>query len=105
MTIAINNGSECYVQFNCLDVYGNPFTPTSVSYQVFDTTNNLQVVSETSATPAQSGIITLTSTVNTMNAASQYTENRTAVVKIGIPLGTFQNLRTTYALVRSVGTP
>ena len=105
MAIAIVNGSQCGVQFECLDIYGNPFTPTSISYQVFDTTNNVEVVPETSVPNAQSGIITLDATANTMNAASQSTENRTVVVKIGVPLGTFQNLPTTYTLVRYVGTP
>lgn len=103
--IAITNGSECYVPFSCLDVNGVAFTPSSISYQLWDTTNSIQVVPSKTLSPAQSGTITLDATVNTMNAASTKVENRTVTVKIGIPGGTFQNLTVSYALVRAAGTP
>ena len=47
MTVAVVNGSECYVPFSCLDTSGNAFTPTSISYQVWDTTNDVEVVPAT----------------------------------------------------------
>lgn len=103
--IAIVNGSECYVPFACLDATGVAFTPTSISYQVWDTTNNVEIGTATTVTPAASGTITLDATVNTMNAASTKVENRTVTVKIGIPGGTFQNLTAQYALIRAAGTP
>ncbi len=105
MNIAIINGSECYAPFACLNTTGAPFTPSSLSYQVFDTTNQIQVVPPTSITAAQAGTITLTATVNTMNAASATLEARTVVLKIGIPGGTYQNVETGYSLLRAPGTP
>ena len=105
MTIAVLNGSECYAPFSCLDVNGNPFTPTSISYQVWNITNQVQVVPSTPVIPAQSGAITLDSTANTMNALNATLENRIVTVKIGIPGGTFQNLTATYSLIRAPGTP
>lgn len=105
MTVAVTNGSECYVPFSCQDASGNAFTPTSVSYEVWDTTNNVEVVQSTSVTPAQSGTITLSASVNTMNAASAKIEQRTITVKFGIPGGSFQNLSVAYALLRRAGTP
>ena len=105
MTIAIINGSECYIPFSCLDVNGNAFTPTSIAYQVWDLTNDIEVVPPTTITPAASGTITLDSTVNTMNASSDKLEARMVMVKIGIPGGTEQNLPTRYNLLRKAGTP
>jgi len=103
--IAIINGSECYAPWECLDINGNPYTPTSLSYEVWDTTNNINVVTSTVVTPAQSGTITLNSTVNTMNAASYQTEQREVIIKIGIPGGTFRNVPAYYSLLRQPGTP
>ena len=105
MTVAVINGSECYIPFTCVDTSGNPFTPTSISYQVWDTTNDIEVLTPTTFPAAQTGTITLAATVNTMNAASATLEQRTATVKIGIPGGTYQNLVATYALMRAPGTP
>lgn len=105
MTIAVLNGSESYVPFNILDTSGNPFTPTSLSYQVWDTTNNLSVVPPTGISPVQTGTITLDSTVNTMNAASALIEQRRVVLKVGIPGGSFENLEIDYLLNWSPGTP
>ena len=105
MTVAVVNGSECYVPFSCLDTSGNAFTPTSISYQVWDTTNDVEVVPATAVSVAQSGTITISATANTMNAASLTIEQRTVAVKIGIPGGSYQNLTTTYALIREAGTP
>ncbi len=103
--IAIVNGSECYVPFACLDTAGVAFTPSSISYQVWDTTNDVLVAGPTSVSPAQSGTIVLDATINSMNAASGKVENRAVTVKIGIPGGTFQNLTAQYALIRAAGTP
>ena len=108
MSIAILNGSECYVPFSCLDVSGSPFTPTSISYQVWNNTNPnnpIQVVPSTPVSPAQSGTITLDSTTNTMNTLSPALENRVVTVKVGIPGGSFENLTATYSLIRAPGTP
>ena len=105
MSIAIVNGSECYVPFSCLDVNGNPFTPTSIAYQVQNATQNVVVVPETSFPAAQTGFITLSSTVNTMNVLNKVSENRVVTVKIGIPNGSYQNLATTYTLLNYPGTP
>lgn len=105
MTVAVTNGSECYIPFTCQDSAGNAFTPTSISYQVWDTTNDVEVVAAGSVSPAQSGTITLDATVNTMNAASLTIEHRTVTVKFGIPGGTFQNVPTEYAILRRAGTP
>ncbi len=105
MNISILNGSECYVPFAALNVSGAPFTPSSLSYTVTDTTNNILVVSPTTVPIQQAGTITLSATVNTMNAASLTFEDRTVTLKIGIPGGTYQNIDTTYSILRAPGTP
>ena len=105
MNIAIINGSECYAPFACLNTTGAPFTPSSLSYTVTDTTNNILVVPPTTLSVAQAGTITLSATVNTMNGASLTVEQRTVTLKIGIPGGSFQNVDTTYSIMRAPGTP
>lgn len=105
MNNTITNGSECYAQFKCLDVSGNLFTPTSLSYQVWDTTNNIEIVSATPVSPNQTGSITITASQNSMNVASTLYEARTITLKVGIPGGTFENVPSNYTLVRAAGTP
>ena len=105
MSIAILNGTECYAPFSCLNTSGAPFTPSTLSYQVTDTTNNILVVPPTTMTAVQAGTLTLTSTVNTMSANSVGVENRMLTMKIGIPGGTYQNIDTTYSILRAPGTP
>lgn len=99
------NGTECYAQFACKDINNWPFTPTSLSYQVWDTTNDIEIVPPTPIAPIQSGSITIDSTQNTMNAVSTQYEARTITLKVGIPGGTFENVPTNYTLVRAAGTP
>ena len=105
MTLAINNGTECYVPWSALTTSGAAYTPTSVSYQVWDTTNGIQVVPPTSVTAASTGTITLSATVNTMSALSSGIEAREVTVKLGIPGGSYENLTTAYTLLRKPGTP
>ena len=105
MTIQVVNGSECYAPFSCLDTSGVAFTPSSLSYQVWDRTNRIEVVPPTTVTAAQTGTITLDSTVNTMSPSSVTFEERRLTLKIGIPGGSYEILETTYTLVRYEGTP
>lgn len=101
----VTNGTECYANFACKDTTCWPFTPTSLSYQVWDTTNGVQVVPPTDLAPVQSGSITITASQNVMNAASTQLEARTVTLKIGIPGGTFENVLANYTLKRGAGTP
>ncbi len=106
---SIVNGSECYVNFACQQA-GTlaPYTPTSLEYQVWNVTNPfvpVNVVQPTEVTPEASGIITLTSTVNTMASTSSTYENRIVTVKAGIPGGTYINSTIPYTLLRQPGTP
>lgn len=105
LSIQITNGTECYVNWTCKDVNGLLYTPTSLSYQVWDITNNIEVVGPTNVAPAQIGTITLSSTVNTMNTASTTWEARQVTVKVGIPGGTYRNDIATYNILRKAGTP
>lgn len=104
-TIAIINGSECYVLAGFLDINGVPYVPTSLSYSVQDLTNDLQVQAPTSVTPAQTVTITLTAGVNVMNPASALIERRMVVLKVGIPGGTFRNDTVQYQILAAQGTP
>lgn len=103
--ISIVNGSECYVQFSIFDLDGEPMTPSALSYQVWDTTNNIEVVPPTAVTPEQSGSITLSATANTMNAASTSAEQRQVTLKVGIPGGSYENGIAVYTILRKAGTP
>ncbi len=103
--LSINNGSECYVVWSCNDINGNPYTPSSLSYQVWDLTNDREVVSSTPITPTQTGTITLNATVNTMLLTSGAIERRQVTLKVGIPGGTFRNDVATYNILQQAGTP
>lgn len=109
MTIetAVINGSESYCIANFFEVDGiTPYTPLSLTYQVDDLTNGVNVVPPTVvAIPAPTVTITLTSTQNTMNAASGGIERRQVMLKVRIPGGTFRNDVVQYRLVRKTGTP
>lgn len=105
MNHTIINGSECYAPFVCKDTTGWPFTPSSLSWQLWDTTNNIEIVPPTSITPVQSGTVTVSASQNVMNAASTLYEGRTLTLKVGIPGGTFENVVANYTLVRAAGTP
>lgn len=104
-SIAIVNGSECYVPVTFADSLGNAYTPTSITYQVWDLTNGIEVVPPTTVTAASSVTITLDATVNTMNTKSSGIEDRQVTVKAGIPGGSYRNLVTTYSIIRRAGTP
>lgn len=104
--VAVVNGSECYLSASFLDVNGNPYTPSSLSYRVDDLTNGVNVVSDTPVTPTgATAMITLSSNVNTMNAASAGTEERQVRLKVGVPGGSFRNDTIQYRLIRKTGTP
>lgn len=102
----IINGSECYVNWTCLSVSGAQYTPSSLSYEVWNITNPsspVSVVGATSLTPSPTGTITLTATVNTMTEPN--TEYRQVTVRTGIPGGTFINNVSNYVLIEAAGTP
>lgn len=99
------NGTECYANFACKNVTGWPFTPTSLSYQLWDTTNDVEIVPSTNLAPVESGIITIIASQNVMNALSTQLEARTITLKVGIPGGTFENVVANYTLIRAAGTP
>lgn len=105
MSLLIENGSECYVTYNAIDHTGVPYTPTSVSYQVWDSTTQTQIVTETAVAPQQTATITLSATVNTIQGTSLPFDQRVVTVKLGIPGGTYENLVSTYTIQNSFGTP
>ena len=105
MILTITNGTECYAQYSFVDINGNSYTPTSLSYSVWDLTNNVNVLPYTSVTPAQSGTITLTSAVNTMSALSVNIERRQVTLQVGIPGGTYRYDTQVYNIVSSAGAP
>lgn len=113
-SLEVINGSVCYVSWKCLDVNGNPYTPTSLTYTVWNVTDNVQVGTEEALTPAQSGTLMLDSSVNTMSPANARTECRQVTLKVGVPGGQsqpgnpgsfFRNDVAEYVLVRKPGTP
>jgi hypothetical protein len=104
-TIAIINGSECYVRAGFLDTKGNPYTPTSLTYSVQDLTNGVQVLAPTSVLPAASVSIALSASVNTMNPASNLLERRSVVLKVGVPGGSYRNDVVEYQILAAQGTP
>lgn len=99
------NGTECYVDAEFLDINGIAYTPSSLQYRIDDLTNGVPVLPWTTVVPSQAVTITIPTTVNTMNVLSKLRERRQFLLQVGIPGGTFQNVDTTYALVRRVGTP
>lgn len=109
MTIetAVVNGSESYCQAQFLDTNGNPYTPTSLAYEIDDLTNGVNVVPLTAVTSqmASTMTITITATQNTMNAASKTIEERQVRLKVGIPGGTYRNDVVQYRLINKTGTP
>ena len=105
--VGVLDGSECYCNAVFRDVNGVAYTPTSLSYQIDDLTNSVNVVPMTAytGTLASTLSITITSTQNAMNPASKLRERRQVLLKIGVPGGTFRYDRASYVLMRAVGTP
>ena len=106
LEVAVINGSECYCVASFTDLNGNPYTPSSLSYQIDDLTNGVVVLPSTVVpTPATTVSIPITASQNVMNALSEGVEERQVTLKIGIPGGTSRNDCITYRLVRKTGTP
>jgi hypothetical protein len=72
--------SDYYATISYLDIYGDPYTPISVQWRVWDDTNKVQLQDWTAiAQPGESNLIDLSSAVNALTNAKSLVETRKVV--------------------------
>jgi hypothetical protein len=80
----INQLSQCYVTINYLDENDNPFTPSAVSWRVWDGTNNvlLQDWTAIGGTLGTSSQIIIPPTLNQLGSEDNPNELRVVIFQI-----------------------
>ena len=90
-------GSDYFANIAFVDSNSNPYVPLSVSWYVYDTTNDMQVqgISQIGA-PATVNTIDIPAACNVLNNPQNLTESRELVLLITVPGGTQRTDSATY---------